>query len=70
MGNLISTLKKFLADKNTVTILGILLGIVVLYFGYNWRVNEKVKFVDVIYFIYKLQINSNSLKQLSKIPIL
>lgn len=49
MGNFITTLKKFVANKNTVTILGVFLGIIVLYFGYNWRVNEKVKFVDVLY---------------------
>lgn len=49
MGNLMNSLKKFVSNKNTVTILGVLLGIVVLYFGYNYRVNQKVKFVEVLY---------------------
>lgn len=58
MGNLINTFKKFVSNKNTVTILGVILGIVVLYFGYNWRVNEKVKFVPVLY--AKQEIGSNT----------
>lgn len=58
MGNLINTIKKFISNKNTVTILGVILGIVVLYVGYNWRVNEKVKFVSVLY--AKEEIGSNT----------
>lgn len=58
MGNLITTLKKFLSNKNTVTILGVFLGIIVLYVGYNWRVNEKVKFISVLY--AKEEIGSNT----------
>lgn len=58
MGNLIATIKKFLSDKNTVTIIGILLGIIVLYIGYNWRVNEKVKLTSVLY--AKEEIGSNT----------
>lgn len=58
MGNLITTIKKFLSNKNTVTILGVFLGIIVLYIGYNWRVNEKVKFIDVLY--AKQEIGSNT----------
>lgn len=49
MGNLTTNLKKFLSNKNTVTILGVLLGIVVLYFGYNWRVNQAIELVSVPY---------------------
>lgn len=58
MGNLVNTLKRFLSNKNTVTILGVFLGIIVLYIGYNWRVNEKVKFVEVLY--AKEEIGSNT----------
>jgi len=49
MGNIGTTFKRFLANKNTVTILGVILGIVVLYFGYNWRVNSAVEEVEIPY---------------------
>ncbi len=42
-------LKKFISNKNTVTIFGIILGLVVLYVGYNYRVNKKVTFINVLY---------------------
>ncbi len=38
-----NALKRFLGNKNTVTILGVILGVVVLYIGYNWRVGEELK---------------------------
>ncbi len=40
-------IKRFLGNKNTVTIVGILLGIVVLYIGYSWRVNSALELVSV-----------------------
>lgn len=43
MGNL----KKFLSNKNTVTVLGVLVGVVFLYIAYNMRVNQAVKPVSV-----------------------
>ena len=49
MGNLLVPFKKFFSNKNTITILGVLLGLVVLYFGYVWRVNQSVKPIDVPY---------------------
>ncbi len=58
MGNLITTLKKFFSDKNTVTIFAVFLGIIVLYVGYNWRVNKTVTFIEVLY--AKEEINSNT----------
>lgn len=47
MGNLSFKLKKFFQNKNTVTILGVVLGVLVIYFGYNFRVNQAIKPVDV-----------------------
>lgn len=47
MGNLLVPFKKFLSNKNTITILGVLLGVVVLYLGYNWRVTKSVQPVKV-----------------------
>ena len=40
MGNILTKLKRFLSNKNTVTILCVLAGILVLYLGYNWRVSS------------------------------
>ena len=45
MGNL----KKFLQNKNTVTILGVLACLVILYAGYTMRINQKTALVDVYY---------------------
>lgn len=49
MGNLLTPFKKFLSNKNTVTILGVLLGVVVLYLGYTWRVNQSISPTSVPY---------------------
>lgn len=43
------SLKKFLSNKNTVTILGVLLAIVVLYVGYNYRIKSKINPIKVPY---------------------
>ena len=45
MGNF----KKFLQNKNTVTILGVLACLVILYAGYTMRINQKTALVDVYY---------------------
>ena len=42
-------LNKFLKNKNTVTILGILVCVLVLYIGYNMRINQKTTLVTVYY---------------------
>lgn len=47
MGNL--SFKKFLKNKNTVTILGVLACLVILYVGYTMRINSKTALVDVYY---------------------
>lgn len=49
MNNLNSSLKKFLGNKNTVTILGVILCIFILYVGYNYRINKVVTLVRVPY---------------------
>lgn len=43
MGNIGISIKRFVGNKNTVTILGIIGGIIVIYFGYNWRVNQAIE---------------------------
>ena len=45
MGNF----KKFLQNKNTVTILGVLACIAILAIGYSMRINQKTALVDVYY---------------------
>ena len=49
MGNLVIKLKKFLSNKNTVTIIGVVVGILVLYVGYNWRVNSALSPTSIPY---------------------
>ena len=59
MGNVLTTVKRFLANKNTVTILGVLLAILVLYIGYNYRVKQATTPVTVPY--AKQEISSRTL---------
>lgn len=47
MGNIVTTLKRFLSNKNTVTIIGVFLGLIVLYIGYNYRVKTAVSTINV-----------------------
>ncbi len=47
--NLSSSVKKFVSNKNTITIIGVILCIVILYVGYNIRINQKVALSKVPY---------------------
>ncbi len=47
-------LKKLLANKNTVTVLGLVIVIAVLYFAYNWRVNQATNPITVPYAIKQI----------------
>ena len=49
MGNLVNTFKKFIANKNTVTILGVIAGVLVLWGFYNYRVGEATSPTKVPY---------------------
>jgi len=49
MNNLTLSIKKFLANKNTVTVVGVLLGIVILYIGYNYRIKKAINPITVPY---------------------
>ena len=42
-------LKQILSNKNTVTFIGVILIVLVLYFFYNWRVNSAISPVRVPY---------------------
>ena len=47
MNNLKASMKKFLGNKNTVTILGIILCLVILFVGYNYQINKKTELVAI-----------------------
>ena len=49
MENLWFQIKRFLQNKNTVTILGAVLVVLILYFGYNYRINQAINPVRVPY---------------------
>ena len=55
MNNLKASMKKLLGNKNTVTILGVLLCLVILAIGYNYRINSKVELVQVPYAVETIQ---------------
>ena len=40
MGNLGFKIKRFFQNKNTVTIIGVVLMVGIVYFGYQWRVKK------------------------------
>lgn len=49
MKNFQTTLKEFLSNKNTVTILGVIVGVIVLYVGYNYRIKSKINPISIPY---------------------
>ena len=49
MGNTTNGLKKFLQNKNTVTVIGVVLAVLVLYIGYNMRVKSAINPITVPY---------------------
>lgn len=59
MGNILTTIKRFLGNKNTVTIIGVILGLLVIFIGYNYRVKQATTPVTVPY--AKEEISSRTL---------
>ena len=49
MQEFITKMKGLLANKNTVTIIGVIAGVLVLYLGYNWRVKQAVEPITIPY---------------------
>lgn len=49
MNSLSNSMKKFVSNKNTVTILGVILCIIILYFGYSYRINQRTALTRVPY---------------------
>ena len=54
MNNLVVGIKKFFTNKNTVTVVGVLLAIVILYVGYNMRINQAITPVTVPYAVERI----------------
>lgn len=54
MNNILLKLKRFLGNKNTVTILCVLAGVAVLLFGYNYRVNQAVQPISIPYALKRM----------------
>ena len=49
MGNLTTSFKKFMQNKNTVTVVGVIAAIFVLYIAYTMRINKAISPVVVPY---------------------
>lgn len=47
MGDVLHTIKRILSNRNTVTILAVLLGVVILYFAYDYRIKKAVEPISV-----------------------
>jgi len=55
MNNLMFHLKKFMANKNTVTVLGVIIGVLILYVGYNYRIKQAIKPISMPYALETIQ---------------
>ena len=49
MNNIVVGIKKFFTNKNTVTVVGVILAIIIIYVGYNMRINQAITPVTVPY---------------------
>ncbi len=58
MGNLVATIKKFISNKNTVTILAVLAGVIVLWYFYNQRVEAAITTIKIPYAIERVDSGS------------
>lgn len=54
MKNLTGSLQKFVSNKNTVTILAVIAGVIVLWAFYNYRVNQAIKTIRIPYAVEKI----------------
>ncbi len=54
MNNILIRIKRFISNKNTITILCVLAGVAVLLVGYVWRVNQAVDPVKIPYALKRM----------------
>ncbi len=73
MNNFIIAAKRFLQNKNTVTIIGVLIIILVLFFGYRYQINKNVSPVSVpvaaVEIQPKTQITSDMIEFIDVAPV-
>lgn len=55
MKNLLISLKRFFGNKNTITIICVLAGTLILYFGYKYRIDQETKPITVPYAKVEIQ---------------
>lgn len=69
--NIQASLKKFMGNKNTVTILGVIICVVVLYVGYNMRISSVANLIEMPVASVDIQprtLITNDLVQTVKVP--
>ena len=54
MGNIGETIKRFVGNKNTITILAVLAGVVILWYFYNYRVDQAITTQSIPYAIERI----------------
>lgn len=55
INNLLTSLKRFFANKNTITILAVIIAVLILYFGYNYRIKQATNPVSIPYAKVEIQ---------------
>ena len=64
MSNFLTPFKKFLKNKNTVTIICIVIGVLTLVIGYNYRVSKATNLVTVPYAIKNIDTKTQITKDM------
>lgn len=49
MGGLVNTIKRFVGNKNTVTIIAVIAGVIILWYFYNYRIEQAITTVQIPY---------------------
>lgn len=55
MNNLLIGFKRFIKNKNTVTMIALLLCVGLIYLGYNWRIKKATEPINVPYALQKIE---------------
>ena len=55
MNNILVSLKRFFTNKNTVTILAVIVAVLVIYFGYDYRIKQQTNPIRVPYAKQEIQ---------------
>ncbi len=54
MGSLVNTIKRFIGNKNTVTLIAVIAGVLVLWYFYNYRVSQAITTISIPYAVEKI----------------